>query len=119
MTAPITGAIYVIAAQWWRDSYDGPSSIEEEIDLDHGYFATRDAAQAVADSLDEGPLDRHRAQVAAHEEKVLAWEQKQARAATLGFANPDRRPVLCSEEPLPHIVVEVHPAAKAGQGVAR
>ena len=111
-----TGAIYVIAEQRRHDSYDGRPWTEEEIDPDHGYFPTRDAAQAFADSLDAGPLKRHREQVAAHEKKVRTWERKQARAAKLGFANPDDRPVSYLDQPLPHLVIEVRPAAENDEG---
>lgn len=104
-----TGTIYVIARQLRHNSYDGPHVIE--VDINYGYFVTRDAAEAFAADLDKGPMERYLAQVAAYEKAELAWEQKQARAAALGFANPDPTPFPGFEEPLPHVVVEAYPAA--------
>ena len=41
--------------------------------------------------------------------KVALWDQKQARAAAQGFANPDWRPSGPPDKPLPHLVIEIRP----------
>lgn len=75
----------------------------------HGYFTDKDAAQAFVDELDAPAIARYAEQKAAFDKKVKAWEQKQAKAQSLGFSNPDMRPAWPPVKPLPHLVVEVSP----------
>lgn len=101
--------IYVIAEQTVLEDHSGRDWITEEMDPDHGYFTDKDAAQAFVDELDAPAMARYAEQKAAFDKKVKAWEQKQAKAQSLGFSNPDMRPAWPPVKPLPHLVVEVSP----------
>lgn len=106
MSAP---TVYVVADQRRVESHDGRPWVDEDIDVDYGYFPTYESAQAFADVLDAGPFEERQTRRAAHEKRVRVWGRKQARAAKLGVASTDDCPALNDKGAPVHLVVEISP----------
>ncbi len=101
--------IYVIAHRMHREDIDGRTFVEEEIDPDLGFFTHEVAAQTRVSDLNTPALTAHADATARYDKQLKAWDRKQARAAKLGFSNPDWRPPP-PREPLLFVAVEIRRA---------
>lgn len=103
-------SIYVIADRTHLQDTNGRPFVEEEIDPDRGFFTDEAAARTRVNDLNTPTLTAHADATARYDKQFKAWERKQARAAKLGFSNPDWKPQP-PREPLLFVVVEVRRAA--------
>lgn len=102
-------SVFVIMENRHGYDRDGYECVDEEVDLDRGFFVSRDKAEKLVDDLNAPRLQPYEEAMAAYPRQVKRWEAKSSRAAKQGFRNPDDYPRK-PEAPDLYEVVEIQAA---------